>query len=76
MVSLEYECRMWQDFFKAAAADPVEFLSLQYLEQFRASGGSLEPDQLLNVYPPFCVKQSAEGVIAGDSGAFADQILG
>jgi len=49
-------------FDSAARADPVEYLALQPLEQFRAEGGSLEPGQLLSVYPPFCVKESASGV--------------
>lgn len=30
--------------------------------QFRAEGGSLAPGQLLSVYPPFCTKESADGV--------------
>ena len=52
----------WRDFFAAAAADPIEFLSLQILERFRREGGSLEPGQLLSVYPPFCTEESAHGV--------------
>ncbi len=52
----------WQEFLTAAAANPVEFLSLQLLEQFRRDGGSLEPGQLLSVYPPLCIEESANGV--------------
>ena len=42
--------------------DPVGYLSLGPLEEFRASGGKLMPGQLLNVYPPFVMKESANGV--------------
>jgi immunity protein 35 of polymorphic toxin system len=52
----------WQDFFSAATANPIEFLSLQPLQRFKLDGNSLEPGQLLNVYPPFCTKESANGV--------------
>jgi hypothetical protein len=30
--------------------------------QFHADDGRLQPGQLLNVYPPFCAKESANGV--------------
>jgi hypothetical protein len=52
----------WREFFTAAAANPNEFLSLQLLERFRSEGGSLEPGHLLNVYPPLCTRESANGV--------------
>jgi hypothetical protein len=52
----------WREFFAAAAANPNEFLSLQLLERFRSDGGSLEPGQLINVYPPLCTAESASGV--------------
>jgi hypothetical protein len=42
-------------FDMSVRADPVGYLSLEPLEQFRAEGGALDPGQLLNVYPPFCV---------------------
>ena len=42
--------------------DPVGYLSLGPLEQFRASGGELAPGQLLSVYPPFVMRESANGV--------------
>jgi len=51
-----------REFFEAAAADPVEFLSLHPLLQFQQEGGRLEPGQLLAAFPPFCIKESAEGV--------------
>jgi hypothetical protein len=43
-------------------SDPIEYLSLQPLFQFQNEGGSLQPGQLLSVYPPFCTKESANGV--------------
>jgi hypothetical protein len=49
-------------FDAAVRADPDEYLGLQPLAQFRAEGGRLEPGQLLSVYPPFCVAESANGV--------------
>ncbi len=52
----------WRDFFTAAAANPIDFLSLQLLDRFRNEGGSLKPGQLLNVYPPLCTRESASGV--------------
>ncbi|MCP9494943.1 MAG: hypothetical protein MSG64_10880 [Pyrinomonadaceae bacterium MAG19_C2-C3] len=51
-----------ETFFVKAEANPVEFLSLQPLLQFMREGGKLEPGQLLSVYPPFCTKESANGV--------------
>jgi hypothetical protein len=38
-------------FLAQAAADPVAYLTLQPLLQFQAEGGSLQPGQLLSVYP-------------------------
>ncbi len=49
-------------FFEAVQADPVEFLSLHPLLQFQREGGFLEPGQLLAAFPPFCTKESADGV--------------
>jgi hypothetical protein len=49
-------------FFEAVEADPVEFLSLHPLIKFQDDGGRLEPGQLLSAVPPFCCKQSADGV--------------
>ncbi|MDB4981320.1 MAG: hypothetical protein JWM82_2072 [Myxococcales bacterium] len=48
-------------FLDRAQEDPVAYLSLQPLLQFEASG-RLQPGQLLSVYPPFCTKESADGV--------------
>jgi len=50
------------DFDAAARSDPVEYLRLQPLERFRAEGGSLEPGQLLSVYPPYVFQESASNV--------------
>lgn len=52
----------WQDFLLAADKNPQEFLSLNLLAQFQGQGGILQPGQLLNVYPPLCTKESANGV--------------
>ena len=49
-------------FLDRAQENPVEFLSLQPLLQFMAEGGKLESGQLINAYPPFCMKQAAGGV--------------
>jgi hypothetical protein len=49
-------------FFEAVEADPVEFLRLHPLLQFQQEGGRLEPGQLLAAFPPFCTKESADGV--------------
>jgi hypothetical protein len=48
-------------FDAAVRADPVGYLSLEPLEEFRAQGGVLEPGQLLSVYPAFVMKESAAG---------------
>ena len=42
--------------------DPVDYLSLGPLEEFRAKGGVLAPGQLLSVFPPFATKESRAGV--------------
>jgi hypothetical protein len=52
----------WSGFFEAVQADPVEYLSLYPLLQFQREGGRLEPGQLLAAFPPFCTKESADGV--------------
>lgn len=50
------------EFLSDAIADPDDYLGLQPLRQFEAEGGRLAPGELLNVYPPFCTAESAEGV--------------
>lgn len=51
-----------ETFLMRAREAPVEFLSLQPLQQFRREGGELKPGELLSVYPPFCTKEAARGV--------------
>jgi hypothetical protein len=49
-------------FLERAQADPVEYLGLEPLLEFQQGGGTLEPGQLLSAFPPYCAKQSADGV--------------
>jgi hypothetical protein len=49
-------------FLDFARENPVEFLSLQPLQQFQLEGGELKPGQLLSVYPPFIFEESAKSV--------------
>lgn len=51
-----------QEFDIKVRENPVEYLSLGPLEEFRATGGTLAPGQLLSVFPPFAVRESAAGV--------------
>jgi len=50
------------EFDKEVRKDPIGYLSLAPLVRFRKDGGSLQPGQLLSVYPPFVFKESASGV--------------
>jgi hypothetical protein len=52
----------FEAFLDNARANPVEFLSLEPLLRFIADGGRLKPGQLLNAYPPFIMKEAANGV--------------
>lgn len=52
----------FNEFLARAVADPVEYLRLQPLLQFQQDGSRLWPGKLLNVYPPFCTKEAAQGV--------------
>lgn len=49
-------------FLKAANESPVEYLSLEPLLQLHNEGGFLKPGELIQVYPPFCTKEAANGV--------------
>jgi hypothetical protein len=50
-------------FLEAARMDPIGTIQLQPLLQFEAEGGGhLEPGQLLSAYPPYCSRESANGV--------------
>ena len=50
------------EFLEAAQANPDEYLGLQLLRQFLASGGTLQPGELLHVYPPLCTVEARPGV--------------
>ncbi|MFQ6553520.1 hypothetical protein AAD018_014380 [Aestuariibius insulae] len=50
------------DFMKAAATDPVEFLSMHPLLQYLNQETKLPEGALVHAYPPFCSKESADGV--------------
>ena len=50
------------DFLESAQSDPVHFLGMQPLLQLHNEGTDLQPGQLINVYPPFCTNQAAQGV--------------
>lgn len=50
------------EFLLKAEENPTDFLSLQPLLKFLEEGGKLEKGQLLSVYPPFCTKETAEGI--------------
>ena len=49
-------------FWESVEGDPVEALGLHPLLQYENEGGRLEPGKLLDVYPPFCSAESANGV--------------
>ncbi len=46
----------FEQFLIQACENPVDFLSLQPLERYKADGGALKPGNLLNVYPPFSMQ--------------------
>ena len=52
----------FNEFLSYAIKDPMDFLALQPLQQFHNENGKLEPGELLNVYPPFCMKESGNGI--------------
>jgi hypothetical protein len=50
-------------FLEEAQRNPVSFLMMQPLMQYQTNiNGVLEPGQLLSIYPPFCTKESKNGV--------------
>jgi hypothetical protein len=55
----------FDEFISRALADPVEFLGLEPLIQFRREGGTLKPGELINAYPPFSTVEAANGVRLG-----------
>jgi hypothetical protein len=52
----------FDEFMAAACEDPVEFLALHLLEEYRRDGGTLEPGTLLGVTPPVCSEEALHGV--------------
>lgn len=50
------------EFLEAAQATPDQYLGLQLLRQFLAGGGTLQPGELLHVYPPLCTVEAKSGV--------------
>ncbi|MDQ3706303.1 MAG: SMI1/KNR4 family protein [Chloroflexota bacterium] len=50
------------EFLEAAQANPDQYLGLQLLRQFLSSGGTLQPGELLHVYPPLCTVEARSGV--------------
>src|SRR5512147_2404586 len=49
-------------FFASVLSDPSSILAYEPLTAMARVGGRLEPGQLLSVYPPFVVAESANGV--------------
>ncbi|HEY0071317.1 MAG TPA: hypothetical protein VGE04_15235 [Chloroflexia bacterium] len=50
------------EFIEAAQSNPDEYLGLQLLRRFIAGGGTLQPGELLHVYPPLCTVEAKSGV--------------
>lgn len=50
------------EFLEQLSRDPVGSLLMEPFLAFESEGGRLEPGQLLNVYPPFCFAEAADGV--------------
>ena len=63
----------FNDFIKEALSDPVEFLSLHPLLQFHNEGNELKAGQLLNVYPPFCMKTDEDQAYSFKAVSVAEQ---
>jgi hypothetical protein len=51
-----------QDFLAALGTSPRDFLPIGAIEQLKQEGRSLQPGELISAYPPFCSKESANGV--------------
>jgi len=49
-------------FLDESSKNPVDFLGMEPLLQLQSNGSSLEPGQLIHVYPPFCTKEAKNGV--------------
>jgi hypothetical protein len=50
------------EFLEAAQLNPDQYLGLQLLRQFLAGGGTLQPGELLHIYPPLCTVEAKSGV--------------
>jgi len=50
------------EFIKLCNENPMEYLSLEPLVLYESKGKKLKQGQLLNVYPPFCAKESENGI--------------
>lgn len=53
------------EFLRQANANPVEFLAMAPLLQFRKDHGDLPEGYLVQAYPPFCTMEAANGVSLG-----------
>ena len=62
---IEEKAASFKVFLEDSINDPVNYLAMQPLLRFQTETGALLPGQLLNVYPPFCTVESAEGVQIG-----------
>jgi hypothetical protein len=58
---LDLDCTL-NEFLEMIQSDPIDNLGLYPLIEFMNNGNSLQPGQLLNIYPPFCTKEAANGV--------------
>jgi len=59
---LELKADSLKIFLENVSNDPLEYLLLQPLQQFLKEGNTFEPGRLIMAYPPFCTKESANGV--------------
>jgi hypothetical protein len=50
----------FEEFIENCIEDPIDFLSLHPLIQFHNEDGKLQPGELLNSYPPFCIENPSE----------------
>ena len=50
------------EFLKEVEENGMEFLELDYLQQFYLEGKELKPGELVGVWPPFCLKESENGL--------------
>ncbi|MEM1130411.1 MAG: SMI1/KNR4 family protein [Pseudomonadota bacterium] len=53
------------EFLRRANTDPIGFLAMEPLLQFRQDQGDLPDGHLVHAYPPFCTEEAANGVSLG-----------